>query len=78
MTNIDILLTNPEVDKIKLVFADTQKKEKEYVMRVPILNLKGVVYRDQGDKVNAKKYFEEALKLAPDFVFAKENMDTLK
>ncbi len=78
LTNIDILLSNPEVDTIKLVFQDAQKKEKEYAMRVPILNLKGMVYKDQGDNVNAKKYFDEALKIAPDFVFAKENSAGLK
>ena len=78
MTNIDIILSNPYVDKIKLLFADAAKKEKEYVMRVPVLNLKGMVYKEQGDKVNAKKQFDEALKIAPDFVFAKENAETVK
>ncbi len=78
LTNLDILLANPEVDSAKLIFQDAQKKDKEYVMRVPILNLKGMVYKDQGDKVNAKKNFDEALKLAPDFVFAKQNSEGLK
>jgi len=78
LTNIDILLANPEVDTLKLMFPDAQKKDKEYPMRVPILNLKGMVYKDQGDKVNAKKYFDEALKIAPDFVFATENSAGLK
>lgn len=78
LTNLDILLSNPEVDTAKLIFQDAQKKDKEYVMRVPILNLKGMVYKDQGDKVNAKKNFDEALKIAPDFVFAKQNSEGLK
>jgi tetratricopeptide (TPR) repeat protein len=78
LTNIDILLANPEVDTLKLVFPDAQKKEKEYAMRVAILNLKGMVYKDQADKINAKKYFDEALKIAPDFAFAKENSESLK
>jgi tetratricopeptide (TPR) repeat protein len=78
LTNIDILLSNPEVDTLKLVFPDAQKKEKEYAMRVAVLNLKGMVYKDQADKVNAKKYFDEALKIAPDFAFAKENSESLK
>ncbi len=78
LTNLDILLTNPEIDTVKLIFQDTQKKEKEYIMRVPILNLKGMVYKDQGDNVNAKKNFDEALKIAPDFLFAKQNSEGLK
>lgn len=78
LTNLDILLSNPEVDTVKLIFQDAEKKDKEYAMRVPILNLKGMVYKDQGDKVNAKKSFDEALKIAPDFVFAKQNSEGLK
>jgi tetratricopeptide (TPR) repeat protein len=78
LTNLDILLANPEVDTVKLIFQDAQKKDKEYVMRVPILNLKGMVYKDQGDKVNAKKSFDDALKIAPDFLFAKQNSEGLK
>jgi tetratricopeptide (TPR) repeat protein len=78
LTNLDILLSNPEADTVKLIFQDAQKKDKEYVMRVPILNLKGMVYKDQGDKVNAKKSFDEALKIAPDFLFAKQNSESLK
>jgi uncharacterized membrane-anchored protein len=37
-----------------------------------------MVYKDQADKVNAKKFFEEALKLAPDFAPAKQGLDSLK
>jgi Tfp pilus assembly protein PilF len=37
-----------------------------------------MVYRDQGDKVNAKKLFEEALKISPDFEPAKASLAGLK
>ena len=46
-------------------------------MRVPILNLKGLVYKELGDIETAKSSFEEALTLAPDFKLAKENLDAL-
>ena len=78
ITNIDILLTKPEAETLKVVFNSTDNKQKEYTARVALLNLKGMVYKDQDDKVNARKYFEEALKLAPDFQFAKQNLEALK
>ncbi len=78
LTNIDILLSKPEAETLKVVFNSTENKQKEYTAKVALLNLKGMVYKDQGDKINAKKYFEESLKLAPDFQFAKQNLDGLK
>ncbi|MBS1979241.1 MAG: hypothetical protein JST46_17855 [Bacteroidetes bacterium] len=78
LTNVEILLTKPEADTQKLIFPDAQNKEKEYAMRVGLLNLKGMAYREQADKVNAKKAFDEALKIAPDFQPAKQNLANLK
>ncbi len=78
ITNADILIAKPDADTLKVVFNDKDNKSKEYPVRVALLNLKGMVYKDQADKVNAKKFFEEALKIAPDFQPAKVNLDALK
>lgn len=78
MTNIDILLTKPEVDSLKVVFNDSENKPKEYPMRAALLNLKGLVYNGRSDKINAKKSFEESLAMAPDFVLPKQNLASLK
>ena len=78
ITNADILMSKPDVDTLKVVFNDAQKKPKEYPMKVSLLNLKGMAYKDQADKENAKKFFEEALKVSPDFLPAKENLGTIK
>ena len=78
ITNADILISKPDVDTLKVVFNDAQKKPKEYPMKVSLLNLKGMAYKDQADKENAKKFFEEALKVSPDFLPAKENLGTIK
>jgi len=78
LTNADILLAKPDAETMKVVFNDKDGKSKEYAVKVALLNLKGMVYKDQADKVNAKKYFEEALKAAPDFVPAKQSLDSLK
>ena len=78
LTNADILLAKPESGTLKVSFNDKDKKPKEYPMKVSLLNLKGMVYKDQADKVNAKKFLDEALVAAPDFVPAKETVATLK
>ena len=78
LTNADILLSKPEAETLKVVFNNTDNKQKEYTAKVALLNLKGMIYKEQGDKINAKKFFEEALKIAPDFLFAKENLAALK
>ncbi|MBY0432531.1 MAG: hypothetical protein K2U26_00305 [Cyclobacteriaceae bacterium] len=78
ITNVDILLSKPEAETLKVTFNDTENKPKEYAMKVSLLNLKGMAYKDQSDKVNAKKYFDEALKIAPDFLPAKQNLASVK
>lgn len=73
----DVMLTKKEADEIKVTFQTAEKQNKDYVIRVSILNLQGIIARDSGDKATAKKYFEQALALAPDFVSAKENLTAL-
>ena len=79
LISIDILLTNKELDSAKVVFNDAEKKQKEYPMKVSVLNLKGLVQQEHfGDKAAAKKTFEEALAIAPDFVAVMQNLAKLK
>ena len=77
-TNIEILLSNPEIDELMLLFQVEDGSQKEFPMRVAILNLQGLVTRDMGDKEGARKYFEAALAIDPEFLFAKENIEALK
>jgi hypothetical protein len=77
LTNLDIILTKPEAQTLKATFNDAQGKPKEYILKVSVLNLKGLIVQET-DKVAAKKLFTEALALAPDFVAAKENLAKLK
>ena len=78
MTNADILLSRPDAETLKVGFNTAENKPKEYPIKVALLNLKGMVYKDQGDKVNAKTQLDEALKIAPDFLPAKQTLDSLK
>jgi tetratricopeptide (TPR) repeat protein len=74
----DILLGRPESGTTKVVFNDTQGNQKEYPMKVAVINLKGLVALENGDKAAARKSFNEALAAAPDFAPAKENLEKVK
>jgi tetratricopeptide (TPR) repeat protein len=77
--NVDILLSKPtEIDKLKVTVNNDQNKSKEYPLKVALLNLKGLLAHQAGDKALAKKSFEDALALAPDFQLAKENLSKMK
>lgn len=77
-TSIDILMAKPEVSSEKVVFEDSKGVPKEYPMKVSVLNLKGLLALDQNDKPGAKKAFQEALAISPDFQLAKTNLEKTK
>ena len=77
-TNVDILLTKPDIESMTVTLRDSENKQKEYPFKVSLLNLKGLLAQQVGDKAGAKKAFEESLSLAPDFPLAKQNLAKLK
>ncbi len=74
----EILLARKDLDSVKASYNDSKGKAKEFQVKVAVVNLKGMLALDQGDKINAKKYFQEALAIAPDFALAKENLAKIK
>lgn len=74
----DILLSKKDIDTQKVSFTDSKNQTKEYSMKVPVINLKGMLAQEAGDKVKAKGFFDQALALAPDFEAAKDNLTKLK
>lgn len=77
-TSIDILLAKPDISTEKAVFDDAKGEAKEYPLKVPVLNLKGLLALEQNDKAGAKKAFTDALAIAPDFLMAKTNLEKTK
>ena len=77
IVNIDLLLENAEMENANVVFSDENKEQKEYPMKVAVLNLKGLVNIEVGNTKLAKQAFQEALAIAPDFSLAKSNLETL-
>lgn len=79
LTSADILLSNKEIENAKVEYNDAANNPKEYSMKVAVLNLKGMAILEHlGDKAAAKKSFEEALAIAPDFELAKQNLAKVK
>ncbi len=76
-SNLDLLMEKKEADEEKVIFNDANNQQKEYPIKVALLNLKGLLYKEKGDKAGAKKHFEAALAIAPDFAVAKENLESL-
>lgn len=72
--NVDILLENEKLSEAKIVFPIDKNNTKEYPMKVAVLNLKGLVNKELGNIDIAKKAFEDALVIAPDFEQAKTNL----
>jgi tetratricopeptide (TPR) repeat protein len=78
LTSADILLADKSIDGLKVTYAVGDGKQKEFPMKAAILNLKGMISQEQGDKVTAKDFFQQSLTLAADFPPAKENLAKLK
>jgi tetratricopeptide (TPR) repeat protein len=77
--NVDFLLTKKdEVAKLKVSVNEADNKIKEYPLMAALLNLKGLLAERTGNKELAKKSYQEALGVAPDFSLAKENLAKLK
>jgi tetratricopeptide (TPR) repeat protein len=74
----DIILAHKDVESLKASYTAADNKQKEYPIKVAVINLKGMLALEQGDKAGAKKMFEQVLAMAPDFALAKENLAKTK
>lgn len=73
LNSMNILVKNAKPDE-KVGFPKSQVETQEVSMKAAALNLKGMIYLDQGSKIEAKAAFEEAISLDPEFDLAKENL----
>ncbi|PZX50116.1 tetratricopeptide repeat protein [Algoriphagus chordae] len=73
LNSMNMLVKNAKPDE-KVGFPKSQTENQEVSMKAAALNMKGMIYLDQGSKIEAKAAFEEALALNPDFDMAKENL----
>ncbi len=73
MNSTNMLIKNAKADE-KIGFPISQTETQEVGMKAAALNLKGMIFLDQGSKAEAKAAFEEAIQLDPNFSLAKENL----
>ncbi len=78
MNSINMLVKNSKSAEEKLGFPIAENQNQEVSMRAAALNLKALVYIEQGSKEDARKAFEEALALEPEFKLAKDGLRDLK
>lgn len=73
--SINTLLKSPEADKEKISINMDRGQRQEVPMKAALYNMLGMVAYEVNDLANAKVNFNEALKLEPNFVLAKGNLD---
>jgi tetratricopeptide (TPR) repeat protein len=76
-TNADILLAKKDAESLTVSFDTTDGQQKEYPIKAALINLKGLIAKEQGKKPEAKALFEQTLKISPDFQMAKDNLAEL-
>lgn len=74
MINSELLLGKRIVEGNRVYAEDEEGNEIEVPFKAVIKNLQGMIARGQGDEESAKKYFNSALSLAPNYALAKENL----
>ena len=77
LTNVDILMSRPEVETVNIGFNDASNQPKDYLMKFAVLNLKGMLLEGKGDKAAAKAVYQEIIKQQPDFQPAVANLAEL-
>lgn len=75
--SITKLLASPDI-KDKTISLSYNKIQQAVPFNAALHNLYGVVLLDQGKSDDAKKHFDEALEIAPEFYLAKANIESME
>lgn len=73
----DIIIKSADSEKENVIIAVDKETSQQIPAKAAALNIKGVIFIQLGLKDKALGYFEEALRLAPDFKLAKQNRDDI-
>lgn len=76
--NIDALLKNPDAEKGQIDVNVGQGYTQKVPYKAAALNIKGVIAKQLNENSVAEALFNEALKVMPDFVLPKGNLEDLK
>jgi tetratricopeptide (TPR) repeat protein len=75
MINSELLLGKPLVNGSQVYAEDAEGNQIQIPFKAVVKNLQGLIARGQGDEESAKKYFNSALSLAPNYALAQENLN---
>lgn len=78
IANSEILLENEQADEFTIDFKISETESKPFTYRVAVNNVLGLANKEIGNIDLAKENWNKALELAPDFIFAQQNLDALK
>jgi tetratricopeptide (TPR) repeat protein len=78
MLNTELLLGKGLVQGSQVYANDQQGNEIEVPFKAVINNLQGLIASGKGDEESAKKYFNSALSLAPNYALPQENLNLNK
>jgi tetratricopeptide (TPR) repeat protein len=73
LNSVNMLVKNAKPEE-KIGFPKSATETQQVDMKAAALNLKGMIYLEQGSKAEAKTAFQEAIALEPTFELAKENL----
>ncbi|HEX9740362.1 MAG TPA: tetratricopeptide repeat protein, partial [Ignavibacteriaceae bacterium] len=76
-TNAKIVAESNQAKEVKLNYPKNETEQQEIPMSAAAYNLLGILEKDQGNKEQAKAYFDKALEIAPDFQMAIEGKSGL-
>jgi len=78
MINTELLLGKSIVNGSTVYAKDTDGNEIEVPFKAVVLNMQGLIARAKGDEESAKNYFNNAVKLAPNYALPQENLNPNK
>jgi tetratricopeptide (TPR) repeat protein len=76
-TNADILLSKKTIDSLEIDMPKGENETQPVSMKACLYNLKGLIEQGQGNNDEAKKQFDAALQMNPDFYLARQNLDAM-
>ena len=77
LTNLDILINNSETEEMSVSVSKSDNSVQEVLIRAQLNYLKGLIYLEQSKNEDAKKYFNIALNISPDFQNAIDRLKSI-
>ena len=77
LTNLDILINNSETEEMSVSVSKSDNSVQEVLIRAQLNYLKGLIYLEQSKYEDAKKHFDIALTISPDFQNAIDRLKSI-